>query len=871
MDELKELYSSKGRADKFSKESPSLRTVLEEASKRLVDRYKIVKPFDMGGTGIVFKILDCHSRFERVLKLSRPIFPEDFTADVVKSEGLKLRELRHQNIVDLFEVDSFEYSKGRHAAYTITEFVPGGNWEEALYRSFETNEVPSDALDLTLKILHDVVQGLRYLHAQGFVHMDVKPSNILLTVDGTARVSDLGFAKNVKGDPSTDTNIGFSTPYAHPDILSFDYQMAENNRARAAIKRKEFRFEWDLYSLGQSLLEVLGMINRRYEDKAVHRPKFRYLHLMACRMLDGRNSAAFPPRFFEEHAAGLPITTFTEIKYRNMEEINMDVEKELGIWSPTDEIMELNVYSRETIRGAESQSTVLSNRLRQLIGHPLLARLNRVSQLGLVRFLYPTASHSRFDHLLGTYTNACAYIDALYHDDNPFFRQLINQNDMQALMLASLLHDLGQYPCAHDLEEVDASFNHVLFTEKLLDQRLVSMRDQSGLTLGQVIESKDGWNVRVSDILDILKASAPERFSMLQPPPIRARLLSTIIDGPIDADKTDYLVRDSTECRLRYGLAIDFERLMKTITIAYDENTEKFQLAIYDKGRPCAESIALSRYLMFASVYWHHTSRSYKAMLQYAFKLVLNQFKRREQREAFTNEFLGFITDLKAPPRRTVESLSSIHVVIESGSSQQIAESDMALLDFLYQRAPIPAKEVLESLASRRLYKRLTTVHYSTLETKAGTSRWDIFQKISEDWDAKLKLSEALQAKLLVEVRARARGKTSQSLSEKKMTRLDELMSSGHQSILIDVPPKKDAGPRLSFVKETMEDRYLDHPREELSMLSEVWMGPIQELFNSISDVRIFCHGEVRDTIRAVLDADSIAEMTVKELKRSIP
>ena len=102
--------------------------------------------------------------------------------------------------------------------------------------------------------------------------------------------------------------------------------------------------------------------------------------------------------------------------------------------------------------------------------------------------MYPTVNHTRFDHSIGTYSIACSYIISLYNDpNNPLFRQLVNEEDIEAVLLAALLHDLGQYPCAHDIEEVDLGiFSHVEFTKELL--RNENIVDNSGRTLKEIIE-----------------------------------------------------------------------------------------------------------------------------------------------------------------------------------------------------------------------------------------------------------------------------------------------------------------------------------------------------------------------------------------------
>lgn len=864
--QLEAIYTAKGLASDFAKEKPFLRNMLPKLKVHFDRRYKIVEPLDMGGSGLVFRILDLFSEYNRALKFSRPLENEALIARLLKEEGRKLRELRNDNLVEVFEVNSLDYQSGRSLGYTVSEFVAGGNnWSKDMEAKLRDNVPYPEILTQLVWSLYGVVKGLEFLHTNSYVHMDVKPTNVLLNPNDHALLSDLGFAKHLSEKPSQQTAVGFTPDYAHPQVLSYTHTEISPNRAIIPkLEYSQFRKAWDIYALGQSTLQMLSLANKRYPDGVLHNPRFKYLHLMACRMLDGRNTSS--SRFeLSEFASSLTAKAYDEIKYTDCEEIRRDLEKELRITLLDHEIPELDFHSRETIHGAEWRTTTLTKRLKILLEHPLFRRLSRISQLGLVRLVYPTASHTRFDHILGTYTNACSYIDALYHDANPLFRQIINKKDVESLLLASLLHDLGHYPLAHDMEEVESNVRHLVFTEQLLDN---SKEDSNHRTLKQIIEGESGWKSDTEKIKEILWAQ-DSKHPRLQST-FRARLLSTILDGPIDADKTDYLPRDSKECRLNYGNALDFERLMKTITIDYDPARDAVQLAIYDKGRPSAESVAFTRYLMFASVYWHHGTRACKSMLQYAFQLIL---KNTTKREALIEELKDFVLTLESPrPAKQITTLSDL--VRNAGGPENMADTDLAALDWLYQKAPADAQELLFMLASRKLFKRLASLHYSAVSvaTGGGTTIWDRFQDISSRWNDRLSLCRRLQAKLLTEVRARAKQRHSVNLSETKLTEFDALMAPQHLSILVDIPAVKDMGQPLKFVKETMEKRNVDDaPVETLSQLSELWVGPIFGLFKSIAVVRVFCHEEVRSVIRAVLNVKEIIQIALEELSDVAP
>ncbi len=834
--------------------------IIEYFSKR----YDIEGPLAMGGSALIFKVHEIFSDTDRILKFSRPLERESEIAKALTDEGYKLRSLKHPNVLDLFELGTIDYMDNtRKIGFTIIEFANGGDWTDKIESDLQNIGSPQQILKNILRILYDVVKGLEFIHEKNFVHMDIKPGNVLLTENGIAKISDLGFAKlQEEKTTNNQTMIGFSKPYAHPDLLNYSSTGSSDNRLIARLRYHQLRKKWDIYALGQSLLEFLSKIDKRFQDEARPLQLFRYIHLMACRMLDGHNTEK--GKFYNELSSGLSRSAFEEVRYESMKEIRLDIEKELGFFVIEKEIPELNFFSRETIHGSEWKPTVLTPRLKDIINHPIFSRLSRVSQLGLVRFLYPTASHSRFDHMLGTFSNACAYVSALYHDENPLFKQILRKKDVQALLVTSLLHDLGQYPLAHDLEDLHPNFKHTIYSKELLKS---TTQDDKGKTISQIIGDTDGWDIAIHDIEEIMNASEIKDYtSVLTRHKIRAKLLSTIISGPIDVDKTDYLMRDSRECRLPYGYAIDFDRLLQTITIDYDNKTNRFQLAVYHKGRACAESISLTRYLMFASSYWHHTSRTYKTMLQYGVKIMLNEIIGTSSEKKFWDEFREFIINLTYNPKKKDDLLNLLK---NKGPSMDIAETDLGLISFMHDRSPESAKKIFQMLASRDLFKRLVSLDYSSEKRLTSTmTPWDMFQTIANNWDRKLELSKKLQERLRVEVRKRAETSSSNTLNEVNITKFDILMEDPNISILVDVPPIKDIEQPLKFVKEMMEDRHHDIPIDKMSQLSEAWMGAIENLFRSICTMRIFCHPDIRNQIRASLTYDEIETMAREELSK---
>jgi HD superfamily phosphohydrolase len=242
----------------------------------------------------------------------------------------------------------------------------------------------------------------------------------------------------------------------------------------------------------------------------------------------------------------------------------------------------------------------LTPRVRQLIDTSAFRRLSRISQLGLVSLVYPAAHHSRFEHSLGVYRTALLYLQQLAHDER--FAAVVSAHDAELFIVTALLHDIGHWPFCHPLEDIHHS--KVPRHEDLASEILHS--DE----VADVLVS--GWKLDPSHVTALLRGDNKSETS---------RVLSSLLSGPIDVDKMDYLDRDSLHAGVPYGRNFDRARLIGSLCL----NEHGDALAITDKGRTAAEMMVFARYVMFSEVYWHHAVRSATAMLQRAFHLLIDQ------------------------------------------------------------------------------------------------------------------------------------------------------------------------------------------------------------------------------------------------------
>jgi len=258
------------------------------------------------------------------------------------------------------------------------------------------------------------------------------------------------------------------------------------------------------------------------------------------------------------------------------------------------ELAELH-SSRSLIRVPEEQNVPMTDRVRAIIDTAEFQRLNDISQLGLVSCVYPGARHTRFEHALGVYHNALKYVQQLSGDER--FRDCVSSKSVELLLVASLLHDLGHWPFCHPIEDlgIEGLIPHEAHAGRFLE---------SGTELRAVLTEQ--WHLDPVEVLEILtpKTKKPEW-----------ELLRSILSGPIDVDKMDYLDRDSLHCGVPYGRNFDRQRLIQSLIL----NEAGDGLAIHAKGKTAAELMVFARYVMFSEVYWHHAVRSATSMFARAF------------------------------------------------------------------------------------------------------------------------------------------------------------------------------------------------------------------------------------------------------------
>lgn len=269
-------------------------------------------------------------------------------------------------------------------------------------------------------------------------------------------------------------------------------------------------------------------------------------------------------------------------------------------------------------------------------------RLGRIRQLGLASMVFPSATHTRFSHSLGT-----------LHVMTKIIRQL-NKNNLyitpteeRNLRLAALLHDIGQYPLSHTIEFVYKRINPLDFFEKvgnedLLDQPSAFLRMATSQTVNRFDEASDkniGTEILLRDkelkkIFEdtkhkICKNDIEEIIKIIRGTHLFP-IFKQLMDSHYDCDRLDSICRDSKLCGVTYG-TIDLNYFIENLHCVYDPPHAKEKHNLYlavNKKRALhtLEHYLVCRYFMYSQIIHHRNIKSFELLAKAIF-FALTQHK----------------------------------------------------------------------------------------------------------------------------------------------------------------------------------------------------------------------------------------------------
>lgn len=279
-------------------------------------------------------------------------------------------------------------------------------------------------------------------------------------------------------------------------------------------------------------------------------------------------------------------------------------------------------------------------------------RLRRIHQLGGTYQVYHTAEHSRFSHSLGVYE----IVYRMVHEVEDLRREL-SDFEKVCVMIAALLHDIGHGPFSHVFEPIFDT-NHEEYTVQIIT-----------------------GNTTIKKILDKYDPRIANNVAMIINHTHPNELLTQLVSGQLDADRMDYLLRDSYFTGTSYG-NYDLERVLRTLRVVDGK------LVVKESGIHTIEDYIMSRYHMYWQVYYHPLSRCYEEIVKAFFKRLRYLYDQDPTNIERFPMFIPFITEHPVSVEKYIQldepasfygiSLASYHEdSILSDLARRILERDL--------------------------------------------------------------------------------------------------------------------------------------------------------------------------------------------------
>lgn len=542
----------------------------------------IVRPLGQGGSGVVFlaeQQLHGSVWVRRALKFFA--YRDDIAGMTHHEESgivghssfleeiTNIASFTHENILKAITAGTWTSESHRLSVpYLVTELISGPTLREFV-ESEEYRSLVEKDNELVFTWMDQLLCGVQHLHKHRFYHCDIATKNIFVKRDGndsTIILGDLGVGRSIDSIPPEITIVGTRSycPTAVQDHL---------NQIVTKDVFLSMQPTWDYYSACKCCLEMLGSLD------AVG-PRRRWL-------------------------VPLRAILTSELDTPSSNDVTM-LRDRIGWLRPslrtTVDIAELN----EGYRGNKQvllpvENVVTSKRIRKLTHHPCMLRLKKVHQLQMGPAVFAGATHSRYEHSLGTYQVMRRYLTALLDDET--FLQTFGPQFGELALLSALLSNIHCCPGLPAIREIQhgGSGYFKSITRTAIWAQAKSKHVDSEAPLAELI-AKHFPRVDTNR-LDSILGESPRTTDPA------TRLICFLLNSSIDCRVLDYLRRDSLHLGIDSGHAFDIGELLSHV------KCREGAICVTSAGLPIVEQIVTFRYGMYNRVYWNKPHRCMHAML----------------------------------------------------------------------------------------------------------------------------------------------------------------------------------------------------------------------------------------------------------------
>jgi len=295
-----------------------------------------------------------------------------------------------------------------------------------------------------------------------------------------------------------------------------------------------------------------------------------------------------------------------------------------------------------------------------IIQHPYFQRLRRLKQLGLSYYVYPGATHTRFEHAIGVMHLISLAINEIRKKGKE-----ISKEEEDAVLIAGLMHDIGHGPFSHTLEGA--------FFKKL---------NHEDLTLLYMNEMNEEFGGKLSLGIEIFQNKYKKAF------------LHSLVSSQLDMDRLDYLKRDSFYSGVSEG-GIGTERIIKMLRVVNDG------LAVEEKGIYSVEQFIVARRIMYWQVYLHKTVIAAEEMLK---KAILRAKQECNNNGIFATPNLGYFIENAYNDNYDVEASENMKYTLDIFSKLDDSDIIVSLKEWANHEDKVIA-ELSKRILNRDIFK----------------------------------------------------------------------------------------------------------------------------------------------------------------------
>lgn len=257
-----------------------------------------------------------------------------------------------------------------------------------------------------------------------------------------------------------------------------------------------------------------------------------------------------------------------------------------------------------------------------LLQLPVMNRLHYINQTAMAYLVFPESVTTRFSHVVGACHLGGKIITQLLSsikNEEDFTKELFpnvpsREFVVKAVRLACLFHDVGHGPFSHAAEDAMLKVTKNNGGEIDLAAKLFKVSQDSVpihefysyqlIMNGDISETLKAESQDLRDfVAELLVKSEEGKFAKSNP--VGLHLIRNVVSSQLDADRLDYLLRDSMMSGVKFGL-IDVDRIIRNMAIIKTD-TQKFKLAIHERAIGNIEDMLDARYKMYRYFYNHHT------------------------------------------------------------------------------------------------------------------------------------------------------------------------------------------------------------------------------------------------------------------------